>query len=167
MLANLNREHREADNHCGRELADHLPNLLRLLPKLKDDDLIEELVESVLAPALRQMIGEFSAERIEKKNEAYEKHYKTIIDTPYVQDEAITLYQFPLQALYAVLKQDFALSETSVSVETTDFLGSLSTEHKIEERAETVIQVGGSDMTLLDHSFSLCFPTSPLPCSWW
>jgi len=142
LLANLNREHLEADNECGNELADHLPNLLRLLPKLQDEALVEELAESVLAPALKAMISEFSSERIEKKNEAYKKHYKTIIDTPYVPDEAITLYQFPLQALYDVLKQDFSLVESTPSIETSDFLGSLRTENEIEERVEQMAQVG-------------------------
>jgi nitrate reductase assembly molybdenum cofactor insertion protein NarJ len=31
LLANLSREHREAGNDCGHELADHLPNVLRLM----------------------------------------------------------------------------------------------------------------------------------------
>jgi len=136
LLANLNREHREAKNDCGRELADHLPNLLRLLSKLEDTELLEELVDSILAPALQEMIGEFTAERIEKRNESYKKHYKTVIDTPFVSNEAITLYQFPLQALYEVLKQDFSVVETTPSKQTSDFLGSLSTENEIEARAE-------------------------------
>ncbi len=136
LLANLNREHREANNDCGRELADHLPNLLRLSSKLEDEELLEELAESILAPALREMVGEFVAERIEKKNASYKKHYKTIIDTPFVPDEAVTLYQFPLKALYEVLKQDFSLVETTPSTQTTDFLGSLRRENEIEEKAE-------------------------------
>lgn len=138
LLSNLNREHREASNDCGRELADHLPNLLRLMSKLEDEELVEELAGSILWPALREMIGEFSAERIEKKNESYKKHYKTIIDTPQVRDTAITLYQFPLKALYEVLKQDFSLLETSSSTETNDFLSSLRNENEIEEKADTL-----------------------------
>jgi nitrate reductase assembly molybdenum cofactor insertion protein NarJ len=137
MLANLNREHLEAKNDCGSELADHLSNILRLLSKLKDEELIEELAGSILAPALREMKGEFSAERIAKKNESYKKHYKTIIDTAFVPDEAITLYQFPLQALYEVLQQDFSLAEAAPSIHANDFLGSLRRENEIEAKAET------------------------------
>lgn len=137
LLANLNREHRQANNDCGRELADHLPNLLRLLSKLEDEELLEELAENILAPALREMIGEFAAERIKRKNESYKKHYKTLIDTPFVSNEAVTLYQFPLKALYEVLKQDFSLVETTPSAQANDFLGSLRKENEIEERAET------------------------------
>ena len=39
LLANLNREHGVVDNDCRGELADHLPNVLRLLPLLKDEEL--------------------------------------------------------------------------------------------------------------------------------
>ncbi len=136
LLANLNREHREAENDCGRELADHLPNVLRLLPKLADAELIDELVDSVLAPALREMIGEFSSERIAKKNASYKKHYKTIIDTPFVGNDAVTLYQYALAALYEALSTDFAIAEPEPSAQASDFLRSLSTENDIEERAE-------------------------------
>ena len=40
LLVNLNREHREVKNDCGVELSDHLPNVLRLLPKMKDDFIV-------------------------------------------------------------------------------------------------------------------------------
>ena len=136
LLANLNREHLAVKNDCGRELADHMPNILRLLPKLEDEELIEELADSILAPALREMIGEFTAERVAKKNESYKKHYKTIIDTAFVRDEAVTLYQFPLKALYEVLKQDFSLVEKPQSAHSSDFLGSVRRENEIEAKAE-------------------------------
>ena len=38
LLSNLNREHNDAQNDCRGELADHLPNVLRLIPKLKDQE---------------------------------------------------------------------------------------------------------------------------------
>ena len=47
LLVNLNREHRQAQNDCGTELADHLSNVLRLLPKMQDEEIAEELVISV------------------------------------------------------------------------------------------------------------------------
>ncbi len=132
LLANLNREHREVKNDCGSELADHLSNILRLLSKLKDEELIEELVNVILAPALRAMMSEFAAERIAKKNKSYQKHYKTLIDTPFVSDEAVTLYQFPLKALYEVFEQDFSLVIVAPTKQASDFLGSLRTENEIE-----------------------------------
>jgi nitrate reductase assembly molybdenum cofactor insertion protein NarJ len=142
LLSNLNREHREADNDCGSELADHLPNVLRLLPKLEDQELIEELVQEIIAPSVSEMIGEFTHERIDKKNKAYRKHYKTLIEAPSLpermaatQRTARTLYQFPLRALYTVLKRDFSIIERIPLATTSDFLASLSNENEIEEKA--------------------------------
>src|SRR3989338_8177976 len=68
LLSNLNREHTDADNDCGGELADHLPNVLGLLPKIEDQALVKELVEQILVPALMLMVREFDPARIAKKN---------------------------------------------------------------------------------------------------
>ena len=135
MLANLNREHLAAGIDCGTELADYLPNLLRLLAALEDEDLIGDLVNAVLVPALREMIGEFSPDRVEKRNISYQKHYKTLIETPDVDVEAVTLYQFALSTLYQVLKQDFSVVETIPLKLTSDFLTSVGRENEIEEGA--------------------------------
>lgn len=132
MLANLNREHIEAGVDCGTELADYLPNLLRLLAVLQDEDLIYDLVNAILAPALREMIGEFNPDRVEKRNVSYLKHYKTLIETPSVAVEAATLYKFALNSLYQVLKQDFVLFETIPLKITSDFLTSVGRENQIE-----------------------------------
>ena len=80
VLVNLNREHREAGNECYSELADHLPNILRLLHKMQKPELRAELVQKIVAPALRKIIGEFDSEKLEKKNKIYKKHHKTLID---------------------------------------------------------------------------------------
>ncbi len=135
MLANLNREHIEAGVDCGTELADYLPNLLRLLAVLEDEDLVCDLINAILVPALRGMIGEFDPDRVEKRNVSYQKHYKTLIETPAVDIEAVTLYQFALSSLYQVLKQDFSLIETIPLKLTSDFLASVSRENHIEESA--------------------------------
>ena len=137
MLANLNREHIEAGIDCGTELADYLPNLLRLLAVLEDEDLIHDLVNAVLAPALREMIGEFSPDRVEKRNISYQKHYKTLIETPAVATQAVTLYQHALSTLYQVLKQDFLLVETIPLKLTSDFLASVNRENEIEASVST------------------------------
>lgn len=59
FLVNIKREQELAGNDCGTELADHLPNILTLLPKLKDVDLAEELIYSLLIPTLKEMISKF------------------------------------------------------------------------------------------------------------
>lgn len=133
LLANLNREHTKAHNDCGHELSDHLPNVLRLLPQLTDDELLAELIQQILAPALKKMIGEFNPQRLEQKNALYKKHYKTLIETSV--DKA-TLYRHALVALEVVLQKDFP---SAVSVAGDDqergFLGSIGTEMVVEKVA--------------------------------
>jgi nitrate reductase assembly molybdenum cofactor insertion protein NarJ len=137
LLANLNREHRHAGIDTGTELADYIPNLLRLMAVIEDEEVLRDLAYAILAPALLEMIREFSTERIQKRNKSYKKHYKTLIETPAVAVEAVTLYQFALKSLYAVLKQDFALIETMPLQRSNDFLASVSRENEIEEAATT------------------------------
>jgi nitrate reductase molybdenum cofactor assembly chaperone len=135
LLANLNREHVDAKNDCGTELADYLPNVLRLMSVLRDEELIEDLAYAIVGPALLEMIGEFDPDRLDKKNESYRKHYKTLIDSPAVQVEAVTLYKLALKSLYEVLKQDFSRIEAMPLKRESDFLGSVGLEIEIEERA--------------------------------
>lgn len=54
LLVNLNNEHKKAGNVCGNELSDHLPNVLRLLAKLEDEQLLADLISLILYPALRK-----------------------------------------------------------------------------------------------------------------
>src|SRR3972149_5650106 len=105
LLSNLNREHNDADNDCKGELADHLPNVLRLVPKLEDQALRGELAEQILVPALMLMIREFDPARIAKKNANYQKHYKTLIDPATGCDPAI--YCLALKAVLRVLAGGF------------------------------------------------------------
>lgn len=136
LLANLNREHLAVNNDCHHELADHLPNMLRLMAKLKDDEMMDELVQELIAPALSMMISEFAPERVEKKNKAYKKHFKTLIEAPSRQIEVVTLYQHALKTLYEVLKQDFSFNEKTMTKPTCDFLHSVIKENEIEVKAE-------------------------------
>ena len=135
LLANLSREHRNAGIDTGTELADYIPNLLRLMAVIEDEEVLHDLAYAILGPALLEMIGEFSVERIQKRNKSYEKHYKTLIETPAVASDAVTLYQFALKSLYAVLKQDFALIASMPLERSNEFLASVSRENTIEETA--------------------------------
>jgi nitrate reductase assembly molybdenum cofactor insertion protein NarJ len=62
FLLNMKSEQLKAGNDCGTEFADHLPNVLTLLPKLNDNLLREELVVTMLLPALRHMLENFRTE---------------------------------------------------------------------------------------------------------
>src|SRR3990167_6801787 len=143
LLSNLNREHNEAENDCRDELADHLPNVLRLIPKLKDAELLEELVEQILVPALMLMIREFDPVRIAKKNANYRKHYKTLIDPAGGCDAAV--YRLTLKAVLKVLARDFPVTETMTKLsdwsnrpQTMDFLRLVEKEMDIERDANPV-----------------------------
>ncbi|MDP3981263.1 MAG: hypothetical protein Q8Q33_07625 [Chlamydiota bacterium] len=126
ILSNLNREHKNANNDCGLELADHLPNLLRLIPKLDDIELIQDLVSEILAPALQIMVHEFDPGRWVKKNKLYQKKYKTLIEMSVNHSD---VYYHALKALLLVLKQDFQINEEIVpSHLKNDFINALSAE---------------------------------------
>jgi nitrate reductase assembly molybdenum cofactor insertion protein NarJ len=130
LLVNMNREHAEAGVDCGVELPDHLVNILKLLPKIENKDIVPALISKILQPALRKMIAEFEPSHIERKNKVYRKHHKTMIE----QSEVYGLiYQYPLKALYALLEQDFGEIEQEESFKKTDFLKSINTEMTIEK----------------------------------
>ena len=129
LLVNLNREHKDADNPCYNELADHLPNVLRLLPKLQDAALCNELVEKIVAPALRKMIDEFDPDKISRKKKVYLKHHKTWIDR---SEDYGTIYRNTLIALYSVFVEDFHVKETAPPRQTSDFLKNIGTEIELE-----------------------------------
>ena len=130
ILSHLNREHLKAQNDCGSELADYLPNMLSLIASLEDEELRKELVEEILAPALRKMIQEFIPARLDQKNKLYQKHYKTLIEAP---GHDVRTYQHVLKALYWVLRKDFSVKERNLeNDEHCDFLQSVSAEMDIE-----------------------------------
>ena len=133
LLVNLNREHREAGIDCGTELSDHLPNILRLLVRWQDRELVVEMVEEILRPALRQMIAEFDPKRMEERNRLYKKHFKTLITSSV---ERVAIFGLPLRALAAVLDRDFALQERTQPQPKHDFLRSIRQELDIEASAE-------------------------------
>ncbi len=129
LLVNLSREHTDAGNDCGFELADHLPNVIRLISKMQDEALIRELAEKLICPGLEKMIREFDPLSLRKKNEVYVRHHRTLIDMP---QEYGTLYQRPLIVLLNVIQQGFGL-KADADEKSSDFLASISTEMKLED----------------------------------
>jgi nitrate reductase assembly molybdenum cofactor insertion protein NarJ len=149
LLSHLTFEHKQVGNDCGGELADHLPNVLRLIPRLMDQDLTHDLVSEILVPALMLMIREFDPERIEKKNVSYQKHYKTLIESAPGGD--LTIYGRALKALLYVLMKDFQvmervakLADGSGARQSADFLGLIEKEIEIENNANPVNSGGDS-----------------------
>ena len=140
LLSNLTKESIIAGLEFKGQLADHLPNMLRLIPKLKDQEVLGELVSEIMVPALMLMIREFGTERIEKKNTNYLAHYKILIDSAPGADA--TIYCRALESVLLVLKTDFEvtgmisrLENLSSRSQTADFLGQIVKEMEIEESA--------------------------------
>jgi nitrate reductase assembly molybdenum cofactor insertion protein NarJ len=129
ILSNLNREIVNAKIDSGGELADHLPNVLRLLSKLENSELIEELASEIIHPALTIMISEFNPKRLDQKNKLYKKHYKTLIATSNLHS---LIFEKPLKALQHVLKEDFQFAEKIIPTQSSDFLKSVDEELRIE-----------------------------------
>ncbi len=129
LFVNLNREHAAAGIDCGSELPDHLPNVLRLIAKWEDEELVGEFVEEILHPALERMIAEFGQQRMEDRNRLYKKHFKTLIAS---SADRATMFRAPLAAVLQVIKEDFGLSDWKPPEQDNDFLRSIGRELDIE-----------------------------------
>lgn len=129
LLVNLNREHKDAGNDCGTELSDHLPNVLRLLPKMKDKEIRNELVAKIIIPALKKIIGEFEIIKREKKDKVYEKHHRTIIER---SDDYWSIYKKPLQAILEVIEKDFGFLQADNDDYSSGFANAVKTELEID-----------------------------------
>ena len=129
LLVNLNRELTKANIDCGCELADHLPNVLRLIAKWDDEELVAEFVEEILHPTLERMIAEFGKKRLDERDRLYKKHFKTLIAS---SAERATMFRIPLAAVLQVIKEDFELSDWKPPEQDNDFLRSIGRELDIE-----------------------------------
>lgn len=129
LLVNLNREHALVGNVCGTELADHLPNVIRLVARMQDEPAKRELAEKLICPALQKMISEFEPFVLEKKNKVYIRHHKTLIEMPGGYG---TLYQRPLTVLLELIREEFGV-KTDEDRKSSGFLDSINTEMNLEE----------------------------------
>ncbi len=128
LLSNLSREHKDAGVDCGTELGDFLPNLLKLLPKIKNTELRNELSIKIIIPALSKIISEFDIKQLEKKNKVYKKHYKTLIER---SENYGVIYLQPLLAIRNILQVDFN-SGTYKDEYNSSYTKSISTEIAID-----------------------------------
>lgn len=104
LLVNLVKEHNDAKNDCGTELADYLPNLLRLINKTADEEFKHDLIYYIFLPALAKIFSDFNKETIDIKTKIYEKHHRTIIE----QNESKGLiYQKPIKTILELIKIEF------------------------------------------------------------
>jgi len=129
LLVNLAREQAATGVDCGSELADHLPNVLRLLARWEDRILAEEFVVEILHPSIEKMIDEFGTHRMAVRDEMYQKHYRTLIVT---SPERGTMFLDPLCAVLEMLRVDFPLTEYRPDQAGNDFLRGIERELEIE-----------------------------------
>ncbi len=129
ILVNLNKEHNKAKNDCGEELADFLPNLLRLLPKIEDEEMANEMVTMLIATAVEKMMDEYKSSALRAKDELYKKQYKTLI----IPSFPITIFLHAFKALYAVLDKDFTLIKENKPFRDESFLSHIRGELEIQE----------------------------------
>lgn len=74
FLAMMQQEQTEAGNDLGSELADHLPNALRLLPLMPEKEVAEELAFSIMLPAIREILKKF-----ENTANVYQYAFETVL----------------------------------------------------------------------------------------
>lgn len=131
VLTNLNREHIAAGNDCGNELADHLPNILKLLPRMNDNEIRIELVTRIVLPALSKILSDFNSKNIDKKNETYRKHHKTILEN---SKKYSTIYQMPIKLIFHILIKDYNVDAEINTAFPSDFTSEIITELEINSK---------------------------------
>jgi nitrate reductase assembly molybdenum cofactor insertion protein NarJ len=74
FLAMMQQEQISAGNDLGSELADHLPNVMRLLPLMSEQKVAEELAYSIMLPAIREILKKF-----ENTDNVYQYAFETVL----------------------------------------------------------------------------------------
>lgn len=128
LLVNLNKEHQTYGIDCGGELADNLSNVLKLINVIEDSELLSDLINKLVAPALTKMIQGFGDDQLLAKEKVYIKHHKTLLD----KHESFTIYKHALFALYKALDHDFNIKIEEQPQRSGGFLSSIKQEIKLE-----------------------------------
>lgn len=128
LLVNLNKEHKTYGIDCGNELADNLANILKLINRIEDTELLNDLVNKIIATALTKMIDGFGDNQLQAKEKVYLKHHKTLLD----KHESFTIYKHALFALYKALDHDFNIKIQEQPQRSGGFLSSIKQEIKLE-----------------------------------
>lgn len=128
LMVNLNKEHKTYGIDCGDELADNLSNVLKLINKIEDAELLNDLVNKIIAPALTKMIEGFGENQLLAKEKVYIKHHNTLLD----KHQSFTIYKHALFALYKALDHDFKIKLEEQPQRSDGFLSSIKQEIKLE-----------------------------------
>ncbi len=129
ILANLSSEQRAVGNGCDEELPDHLSNILRLIARMEDRQTLNDLVRLMVAPAVENMMKEYTPSSMKQKEKFYKKKYKTLI----VPSTPLGVYLHLFKALYSMLDSDFELIKENRPFADVSFFGFLKSELEVEE----------------------------------
>lgn len=104
FLVQMKRELAEANVDPGNELADNLPNVLRWMSVMENDQFLEEFSLRVLKHALGKMLEEFDLARMELKDKVRKKKQKVIL----LEDLSNkNIYQYAIQGLLNLVEVDY------------------------------------------------------------
>lgn len=104
FLVQVKKEQERARVDCGEELADNLPNVLKLMSVMEDEEFLKEFAVRIMKPALEKMVREFDESRIALKDKVRKKKQKVVIMEGL---ENRNIYQFALESIREVLAVDF------------------------------------------------------------
>ncbi len=104
FLVKMKNEQLIANNDCGTELADNLPNVLTLMSLLKDQDFLEEFAVRIMKKSLGKMLEEFDVARMELKDKIRMKKQKVVLDEDAVNKN---IYRYAINGLLNVVNKDF------------------------------------------------------------
>ncbi|OIQ95401.1 hypothetical protein GALL_225620 [mine drainage metagenome] len=104
FLAGMKEEHHKRGHDYGLELPDHLSNVLDLFSGLDDEELVKDIAELALIPAVRAMLSAFDEKQIRGRLELLKKKQEAI-----VQEELNygNPYRYALDSLLKTLESDF------------------------------------------------------------
>lgn len=128
LLVNLNRELHDAGIDPGGELADHLPNVLRLVDCMEEGETRSDLIHILVFPALVKILSAFDPDRIEKKSKVYEKHHRTVITRSATYGR---MYRYPLEAACRVMMRRSGCEIEDEPGTRSDFISSIRTEMEL------------------------------------
>ncbi len=128
LLVNLNKDHQNYGIDCGNELADNLSNVLKLINVIEDSELLDDLINKIVVPALTKMIEGFGDKQLLAKEKVYIKHHKTLLD----KHQSFTIYKHALFALYKALNHDFNIIIQEQPQRSGGFLSSIKQEIQLE-----------------------------------
>lgn len=105
FLMNMKKEQDIIGNDYLPELPDHLCHVLTLLDIHPGKRFVEELVNRIVIPAIRQNISEFESARVDLKLQSLKKKHNAILQEEYYYGN---IYQLPFKVLLDILLEEYA-----------------------------------------------------------